>query len=202
MIKLKYPLTEGQPKRLEIDLRLRDLGASVRLDGEKIYQIKDQRTFKNGVGISLQDGSLLKMKLHGFNIEIDRDGKPIPGSMYDPNVTLDVVVFIFALLAIQYVASGLTLAVPHISIESYTPYGNSTAYVALVYAVMGLCILFKSKIIAVLSIVFCVIEGLVFLLLMNPATLSGVANILYIRCVIVICLLPFINQSKSEKLSK
>lgn len=198
MLKYRFALEKGQPKRLEVDLRLRDLGAIVVLDGRKICSIKNQKTFRNGINAPLPDGSSLHMVLHGLLIEIDRDGEPIPGSSNHPDrlrAVIAIVLFYIGTMEIVFESIFLNTSDPQ---YIFAPFGELSILAGLVYVLLAILVFFQVRWSYYLTLGFSLVEGGCFLILLNPITLSHFMNIGLSRIAIVVTMISLLQPSKKQ----
>ena len=87
-----YTLDPDNPKRLDISYKMFWRGATVYLDGKEIGTAPGKRELTQGQEFKLPDGSTLKVRLTqsllGTELQILRNGQPIPGSASHPETTL------------------------------------------------------------------------------------------------------------------
>ena len=86
--KQSYSLEEKGPKRLEVSWKGIWKKFTVTLDGNVIGTMEGQKEINKGREYPLPDGSLLKVqlvqKLAAVELQVLRNGKPLPGSASDP----------------------------------------------------------------------------------------------------------------------
>jgi hypothetical protein len=84
----RFSLERGGPKRLEVSWKMFWGDIRIRLDGTEIGSIQNQKELTEGRDFTLPDGSKLNVKLSRriltLDIQLLRDGKPVPGSTSDP----------------------------------------------------------------------------------------------------------------------
>jgi hypothetical protein len=88
MAKQVLALEQGGPKRLEISWEGTFKNFTIKLDGSEVGKLADQNALKLGQSFGLPDGSTLSVKLKSATLaselEVLRNGKPVPGSATDP----------------------------------------------------------------------------------------------------------------------
>ena len=92
MPKQQLALEPGGAKRLEISWGMNFKNVSVKLDSREIGVIPDQKALKEGRTFTLDDGSNLQVQLvrsaMSQDLQVLRNGKPLPGSASDPSKKL------------------------------------------------------------------------------------------------------------------
>lgn len=145
----RYAFEKGQSKNLEIswkyDWKLEKI-FTIRLDGEEINPIENQYNRRNGWEFLLQDGSRLKVKLSRFfrQLEVYRNGEPLPGSATDPSYQLaEVYKFILAWSA-MLIASGILKMVLRGNNSAKPGYGLDLIAVGVFLLILGFLVRSKS----------------------------------------------------------
>ena len=89
-----FALETGGPKRLVISWKGLWKNINVTLDGKVLGTIADQKELKAGRGFQLPDNSILQVQLvkkaMASELQVLRDGRPLPGSDSDPAQRLSV----------------------------------------------------------------------------------------------------------------
>src|SRR3954468_13841258 len=84
----KFALEAGGPKRLEVSWSGFWKNIAVRLDGDEVGSIPTKAELKQGRSFTLPDSSVIHVKLAesvgNVEIQLTRDGRPLPGSAADP----------------------------------------------------------------------------------------------------------------------
>ncbi len=87
-----YALEAGGPKRLEVAWKAMYKDLTITLDGAVVGTVPDQKALVQGQEFRLLDGSTLKIKLaqklYSTELQVLRNGQPLPGSMSDPQTKL------------------------------------------------------------------------------------------------------------------
>lgn len=88
MPKQDYSFEPNGPRRLEISWGMFWKNIIIRLDGEELDTFATQNEFRQGKEYKLDDGSVLAVRLvnslMGQDVQVTRNGKPLPGTMQDP----------------------------------------------------------------------------------------------------------------------
>ncbi|HMB24433.1 MAG TPA: hypothetical protein VKP08_16435 [Anaerolineales bacterium] len=208
MPKRAFALEESGEKRLEISwksiFKFKDI--TVSLDGAPIGVIPDQKALLAGQEFQLTDRSIIKVQLvrkfESAELQVFRNGQPLPGSASDPQTRLKsaylVVYFIAAfnillsLFAILYNSASLQRA----------GFSIGSLLEGLVYLVLGFFIQRKSSIAMILAIVLFVADGIFafYFGALRGANLSGEA--IMIRIFFLIPMFQGIGAIKTLKTNK
>ena len=88
----RYALEPNQPKRVEVAWGAAFRNGSVRVDGVELARFSGQKELKQGRDVQLPDGSILRVHLAGTpltkEVQVLRNGVPLPGSPSDPSERL------------------------------------------------------------------------------------------------------------------
>lgn len=144
-----YPLNWGGAKRLEITSSADFKNTIVRLDGNLIGSLPTKQELESGKGFPLGDGSMVHVQLtgnawSGRRIEVERDGRPLPGSPSDPYRKLRA-----ASIAVFFIAGVSLLLGGLLTLFSYTQdqgIGLGSLIGGVLYLVLGFFVRRKSKI--------------------------------------------------------
>jgi hypothetical protein len=169
MPELKYALESGGPERLVITWKGMFKDFAIQLDGAEVGTVPDQKALKEGEEFSLPDGSTLKVqlvqKLTGSELQVLRDGEPLPGSASDPKVRLK-----WAVVAI-FIIAGLDLLLGLIAVMSPSEFLSALGFGLLsiifgaIFLVLGFLVRGRSEIALILSIALLGIDTVVGLVL-------------------------------------
>ncbi|MEL7643157.1 MAG: hypothetical protein AAGU25_03510 [bacterium] len=92
MPKQDYAFELNGPRRLEISWGMFWKNIIIRLDGQELDTFANQNEFRQGKEYKLDDGSVLSVRLvnslMGQDVQVARNGKPLPGTMQDPQTRL------------------------------------------------------------------------------------------------------------------
>ncbi len=92
MPKQDFAFEPNGPRRLEISWGMFWKNIIIRLDGEELDTIATQNEFRQGKEYKLNDGSVLAIRLvnslMGQDVQVTRNGKPLPGTMQHPETRI------------------------------------------------------------------------------------------------------------------
>lgn len=92
MPKQDFVFEPNGPRRLEISWGMFWKNIVIRLDGEELDTFATQNEFRQGREYKLDDGSVLAIRLvnslMGQNVQVTRNGKPLPGTMQHPETRI------------------------------------------------------------------------------------------------------------------
>ncbi len=186
MPKQSFALEAGGEKRLVVSWKGLYKDVTVSLDGISVGMIPNQKALSAGQEFPLPDGSTLKVqlvsKLMSMELQVFRNGCPLPGSSSDPRTRLKT-----AYVMIYFVA-GLNLVFGIVSfllnVEFLQQYGIGFGSImfGLVFLILGYFVQRKSAVALVLAIVFFVLDGILGVIFAasqgyNPGTVGIVARI-------------------------
>jgi len=90
--KQDFAFEPNGPRRLEISWGMFWKNIIIRLDGEELDTIATQNEFRQGKEYKLNDGSVLAIRLvnslMGQDVQVTRNGKPLPGTMQHPETRI------------------------------------------------------------------------------------------------------------------
>jgi hypothetical protein len=139
--KNKYAFNKSGPKRLEVAYPLSISKVSIRLDGSEVGAIEGRKALKAGRDFKLTDGSTLNVKLvsnfMSSEIQVLRDGVPLPGSASDPKTVLANAYGALYFIAIVNIAVGLGTELFHIEFLNSLSAGWFSVGFGIVFAVLG-----------------------------------------------------------------
>lgn len=145
-----YALEPGGPKRLELSWGafFSSKKFVVTLDGNVIAEAHSFSALKQGLSAELPDGSTLSITLKtGIaqnELEVLRDGRPLPGSPTDPQQLIKLAAgVVFLLAAVNFLLGVLGLIVESAFLEQFAGVG---IVIGIIYAVCGLFTMRRSRI--------------------------------------------------------
>ncbi len=195
-------LDPNEDPRLELEWGgyMRDF--QVRLDGKLVGHITGgQRALVKGEKIELPDGSLLKIRLKNMGaveeLQVLRDGKPLPGSASDPLNQYSAAVrvaFLWGLFSI--VAGGLFFLLDSAILPSLTLHPLSWLIgIAFVVCSVGMARRFPAVgWLAVALLVVDTVLGVNYMRQMDAYVLFVTAASLFLRLFILLRLLPSLKS--------
>jgi hypothetical protein len=139
MPKRRYALERGGIERLELSWKGMFKNLTVSLDGQPIGEIPGQRELSQGREFSLPDGATLKVQLvrkfTGSELEVSRNGQPLPGTASDPEVKIKVAYgLVFFVAGLNLLLGLLAMA----QIEFFQQLAGDALYVIAYGLIMGL----------------------------------------------------------------
>lgn len=144
MPKQQFALEKDGPKRLEISWGLGWRNFTVKLDGEPIGKIEGgQKTLKAGQTFNLPDGSEINIKLKtglATELQVLRDGKPLPGSASDPRKKLAGAAGLIIFLGVLNIVLGLAASLFNVAFLQGLGLGWSSAIFGLILGGLGLLV--------------------------------------------------------------
>jgi hypothetical protein len=164
MAKQTFALERGGPKRLEIAWSGMFKNVQVTLDGAPIGSFETKKQLEEGGNFGLPDGSQLHVQLKrqgmATELQLRRNGEPLPGSASDPQQRVATAAGMLYFIAALNAALGI---VAELGVEFLARigvgWGNVVA--ALIYAGLGYLVKAKqSRVALVLAIVLFVLDGI------------------------------------------
>lgn len=150
MLKMKYALEPGGAKRLELLWEHNRSKCQLKLDGRNIGTFTDTEQLKAGQDVLLEDGTRLTVQLTGrvklFPFEVTRDGHPLPSNLPPASKRLKTVGQLLFLFAFANVFNGLMGSRLGIAFHEISAAGWASVGIGVVYAVLALFVMRKSKI--------------------------------------------------------
>jgi hypothetical protein len=162
-------LEHGGPKRLEVSWKMMWKDVKIKLDGVEIGSIQNQKEFTNGRDFTLADGSKLNIKLTrrllSLDIQLLRDGKPIPRSVSDPaQVLKSSYGTIFFIGGLNILLGFWALLDENMFLHKYIAEGVFNIFYGCVFLILVLFVKNRSAIALGVAIVIFAIDGLLSLL--------------------------------------
>ncbi len=196
MTKFQYALEKGQPKRLEIDTRFNFNGATVKFDGNQIFDIPDSKTLKDGVDVPLPDGSLIHVKLQqaftSVVLLVTRNGVPLPGSNADPETKLKTAYGVLYFVGGFSFLLGILGAILNESLLAQMGMGWATAVEGAIFLVLAYLTQRRFKAALIIGIVLYSLDAIIALVSMISAGNNSVAG-LFIKIAFIAMMVPGIK---------
>jgi len=165
MPKQSFALEAGGEKRLEISWKGMYKDVTVSLDGNSIGVIPNQKALSAGQEFRLVDSSTIKVQLvnkfMSAELQVFRNGQPIPGSASDPQTKLKNA------YGMVYFVAGLNLVLGFISFLFNVEFlqqigiGFGSILFGLVFLALGFFVQRKSSVALILAIVIFALDGIV-----------------------------------------
>jgi len=189
MPKQSYALETGGEKRLDISWKGMFKNVDVVLDGQSIGVIPDQKTLMQGQEFPLEDGSILKVQLKrnvtASELQVTRNGQPLPGSSSDPNTRHKNAYIIVYFIAGLNLVLGLLAGVFNVAFVQSLGIGFASIILGLIYLVLGFFVQKKSSLALILAIFLFITDSFLGLVLTvsqggNPGFAGILVRILFL----------------------
>jgi hypothetical protein len=163
MPRQSYSLEENGPKRLEVSWKGIWKKFTVTLDGNVIGTMEGQKELKKGREYPLPDESLLKVqlvqKLAAVELQVLRDGKPLPGSASDPEQRFKTAYQIIFFIAGLNLVLGLISELLEVEFLLSLGLGIGSVFFGLVFLGLGFWVRTGSLVGLILTIVIFGLDG-------------------------------------------
>lgn len=205
MPKQSYAFETGGEKRLDISWKGMFNNVDVVMDGQSIGVIPNQKTLRQGQEFTLEDGSILKLQLNrslmSTELQVTRDGQPLPGSASDPQTRYKNAYLLVYFIAGLNLLLGILASLFNIAILQDLGIGFGSIVLGLIYLILGFFVQRKSSLALILAIVLFIADSLFGLV--STVALGGSPGIagLIIRVLILVPLfqgIPAIKALKSK----
>jgi len=167
MLKMKYALEKGGPKRLELLWNVKPTECKIHLDGKEIGSFNDPERLKAGEEFSLDDGTCLKVQLTGrsklFPYQIMKDGLPLSSELPGPAQRLKSTYQIMFIIAAVNLMAGLTSFRLHTSFIYFSQNRWILVAAGVIFLVLALLVMRKSKIALAIAAGLFALDTIVFL---------------------------------------
>ncbi|MBA4385409.1 MAG: hypothetical protein C0410_11785 [Anaerolinea sp.] len=165
MAKQSYSLEPGGPKRLEISWKGFFKNTTIIMDGMPLGTIKDHMALRTPQEYQLSDGSMLKVQLvqnlSGAELQVTRNGVPLPGSASNPETRVKTAWGIIFFIA----GLNLLLGIIGLLTQSELLASLGIGWYSLVFGgfflIMGFLVKKLSKVALILSIVIFSLDALI-----------------------------------------
>lgn len=110
MPRRKFAIEPGGQKRLEVSWGRNFSNTRVTLDGQPIGAPVERKELREGVSYPLPDGSTLGLRTGGMynaELQVTRNGTPVPGSASDPRQRMRTAAGVFAFIGGLSILVGL-----------------------------------------------------------------------------------------------
>lgn len=205
MPKQSYALEPGGKNRVDISWKGGFNNVDVVLDGQSIGVIPNQKTLLQGQEFLLEDGSTLKVQLNrslmSTELQVTRDGQPLPGSASDPHTRHKNAYLIVYFIAGLNLLLGLLASVFNVALLQDLGIGFGSIILGLIYLVLGFFVQRQSSLALIMAIVLFITDSLygVVLSVLQGGS-PGIAG-LVVRILILVPLfqgVPAIKALKSK----
>lgn len=204
MPKQSFALEAGGEKRLEISWKGLYKDVTVSLDGNSVGIIPNQKALSAGQEFRLIDGSTIKVqlvsKLISTEMQVLRNGQPLPGSSSDPQARLKTA------YGVVYFIAGLNLVLGFVSFLFNVEFlqqigiGFSSIVFGLVFLVLGFFVQRKSTIALILAIILFALDGILGVVLAASQGYNPGAGGIIARIFLLIPMVQGVGAIKAVKL--
>ena len=164
MAKLLFALEEGGVERLEVSWKGLYKNVTVSLDGKTVGVIPNQKALSTGQEFRAGDGSIIKVqlvsKLMSTELQVLRNGLPLPGSSSDPQTRLKNAYRIVYFVAGLNLVLGMVSILFRVELLQRIGIGFGSIVFGLVFLSLGLFVQRKSVVALVLAIVVFALDGI------------------------------------------
>ena len=203
MPKLSYALEAGGEKRLQVSWKGMYKNVTVSLDGNAVGIIPDRKALSAGQEFRLPDGSTIKVQLVSnvmtTELQILRDGQPLPGSSSDPQTKLSIA------YGLVYFVAGLNLVLGFVSYLFDVEFLQSMGlgFISIIFGCVFLVLAFfvqrKSTVALILAIIIFALDGILGVIFAaSQGYTPGVSGIIF-RILMLIPMIQGIGAIKALK---
>lgn len=163
MAKMLFTLEPGGEKRLQVSWKGMYKETSVFLDDQLVGTIQGQKALAAGQDFTLIDGSVVHVQLvtKVFNTELQvlRNGQPLPGSATDPQARLKAAYIITYFIAGLNLVLGLVATLFQVEFLQQLGIGFYSLIFGLIFLVLAIFIQRKSMVSLILAIIIFIVDG-------------------------------------------
>ncbi len=160
----QFPFESAGPNRLGISYKGYYKDFVITLDGKTIGTLPDDKELIKGRIYTLPDKSKLSVKLikrDAYELEILRNGKPLPGSASDPKQILRTASFFVFFLGGLNLLIGLAVMAFDYQFLSQISAGKYSVMLGSLMCLLGLLVIKRSRIALALAIGLFLFDGLI-----------------------------------------
>ena len=194
MTKQSYSFEPGGPKRLELSWKGFYKNMTLKLDGMQIGEVPDSKTLAAGQEFRLVDGSIIKVQmvsnLAGTEIQVLRNGQPLPGSASNPETRIKTAVGIIFFIAGLNILIGLIATFASSDILDQIGVSWINLIFGAFFLVMGFLVRKHSKVALIISIVVFALDAVLGII---GSILAGVTPSIFGLLMRVILIIPMIQ---------
>jgi hypothetical protein len=172
----RYALERGGPERLEIAWRGMWKEVTVHFDDQEVGVIPNRRALSAGQSFTLPDGSTLHVqlvsKVSTTELQVFRDGQPLPGSASDPHQRLRMAYGMVFFIAALNVILGLIATLGPAAFLRSLGIGVLSIVFGLIFAVLGAFVMRMSAVALIAAIVLFALDGILGFVLVASADIA------------------------------
>jgi hypothetical protein len=200
MPKKQYALEKGGAKRLELSWGGMWRNFTVRLDGEVVGTIENQKALRAGQTFALADDSQIHVqlvtKVGSTELQVTRDGQPLPGSAADPEQRVKTAYGILFFIAGLNIVLGLIGLIARSELLASLGLGLGSVIFGLFFLGAAFFVMRRSQIALILAIIVFALDAILGIVLAVGAGGSPAIGGLIAR---VILFIPLVNGVKAIK---
>ena len=184
----RFALQPGEPERLEVSWKFNWKQLSLSLDGTRVGEVETSKELRAGRSFALPDGTTLEVKLRQSpfpELELLRNGKPVPGSGADPQARLAMAYGLVFFVAGLSVALGVIAELFAIDLLRSLGMGVGSIMTGAVYAVLGYFVVRRSMLALITAIVLFALDGVLGVVMAVEQGLSPPAGGLITRILLL-----------------
>lgn len=144
MPKQSFAFEPGGEKRLVIEWKGMFKDLTIKVDGVQVGLIPDQKSLVAGKEIRIKDGSKISVQLvssfSGSELQVLRNGKPLPGSESSPEARVRTAAYVLYFLAALGVVAGMVSLFYESRILGILGVGWYNILFGAVYLILGLLV--------------------------------------------------------------
>jgi hypothetical protein len=177
----KFSLERGGPKRLEVSWKMMWRDIKIKLDGSEIGSIQNQKELEAGRDFALGDGTTLNFKLKRRIISLDlqllRNGKPIPESASDPIQRLKSAYnLVFFVGSLNVLLGFGALLSDNAFLHTMLGDGVFAIFLGCVFLILTLFVKNRSALALGIAITILILDGLFAFTYIGPGATSGIVT--------------------------
>jgi len=200
MPKQLYALEPNGPKRLEVSWRGLWKDFTVKLDGQVVGVLPNQKALKEGGDFPLPDGSRLTARLKtGLQTElrIEHDGRPLPGSDADPKMRLKLATGVVYFVGGLNVVVGLLAWLAQVEFLLELGIGWTSAAFGALFLALGFFVNRRSRVALAIAVALFIADGVITLV--AAAALTGRVTVpaVFMRVVLLLPMLQGFGAMKA-----
>jgi hypothetical protein len=206
MPKKRYPLSSGSSSVVELEWRGMWKDFTVRVDGQTLGTMNGQDELKKGGSWTLADGSTLEVMLAksalGAELQVLRDGAPLPGSPSDPQAQMNSAAGIAFFIAGLNILLGVVAMATDSQILAEIGIGWGSIIFGAIFLGLGFGIRKGSLIALIAAIALFALDGVLGLYwVIEAGGRPGVGGIVF-RVFLIVAMAKAVGPAKTLKASK
>lgn len=199
----KFSLAEGQPPSVEITWRGIWKEITVTLNGQVLGTVPNQKALKEGRDFPLPDGGTLRVQLKiGFasaELQVLRNGHPLPGSGSDPAQRVKVAAGVVWFIAALNIVLGLVVIFLNIELLARLGIGWAAVIEGALYAVLAFFVGRRSALALGLAIALFALDSVVWIAMIVQSHGSSGGGGIVMRIVLFLPMLRGFRALKELK---